>query len=275
MAPQRDPAARHSVEQYLQEAAASAALPAYLADTIHPFFASMLRLDTDARVALVSREYGDVKAQLLTGGGGGALVAELGRRHAEQPAEDAAQAEGGSPALPPPQQAVAGLLSEAQASLKELEGRSGGSSRGSTPMQTPRSGSVGNSHTEQQQAAAASHGAPAAVQAARSVEPPAQQGEAQVEAAAMAAVQQPPPQHEGMVLVAVLLCTLLRGSRLQEHKARVVSLLCDSAAYCDDETRLQRLLPYLVAATAEPLSAVKCVALRAIARVLAQVRCRG
>ena len=206
------------------------------------------------------------------------MAASLGRWHAEQPAEDAAQAEGGSPALPPPQQAVAGLLSEAQASLKELEGRSGGSrgsSRGSTPMQMPRSGSGGSSHAEQQQAAAASHGAPAAVQAASSVEPPAQQGEAQVEAAAMAAVQQPPPQHEGMVLVAVLLCTLLRGSRLQEHKARVVSLLCDSAAYCDNETRLQRLLPYLVAATAEPLSAVKCVALRAIARVLAQVRCRG
>ena len=75
-----------------------------------------------------------------------------------------------------------------------------------------------------------------------------------------------------MVLVAVLLCTLLRGSRLQEHKARVVGLLCDSAAHCDDETRLQRVLPYLVAATAEPLAAVKCVALRAIARVLAQVR---
>ena len=78
-----------------------------------------------------------------------------------------------------------------------------------------------------------------------------------------------------MVLVAVLLCTLLRGCRLQEHKARVVGLLCDAAAYCDDETRLQRVLPYLVAATAEPLAAVKCVALRAIARVLAQVRWCG
>jgi hypothetical protein len=78
--------------------------------------------------------------------------------------------------------------------------------------------------------------------------------------------------HEGMVLVAVLLCSLLRGCRLQGHKARVVALLRDAAAHCDDDTRLQRLLPFLVAATTEPLAAVRAVALRAVAHVLGQVR---
>ncbi len=99
------------------------------------------------------------------------------------------------------------------------------------------------------------------------------EGAQQPGAAQQTAQQAEQVQHEGMVLVAVLLCTLLRGCRLQGHKARVVSLLCDSAAYCDDETRLQRVLPYLVAATAEPLAAVKVVALRAISWVLSQVGC--
>ena len=286
------------MDQYLQEAAAALALPPYLASVVHPFYASMLRLDTDARVALVSQEYDDIKAQLLAGsegcGGGSGSSDSSGNRTANlSPAVERHSAEGTEGhgqeaaeacARPFLQQELAGLLSDAQACLKQLEGRGGsrGSSRGGTPLHTPRDRSTASSSQAEAPAAtlheeAADH---AAGQAAGGAQTAA--GEQQVAAAESAAQQAergaalsaaPPHQlHEGMVLVAVLLCTLLRGSRLQEHKARVVGLLCDSAAYCDDETRLQRVLPYLVAATAEPLAAVKCVALRAIARVLAQVR---
>lgn len=294
---QRDPAARHGVDQYLQEAAASLALPPYLASVVHPFYASMLRLDTDARVALVSQEYDDIKAQLLAGSDGGgsgssdgsgnrtASLSPAVERHSAEGTEGHGQEAAEACVRPPLQQEVAGLLSDAQACLKQLEGRGGsrGSSRGGTPLHTPRDRSAGSSSQAEAPAAAQHEEAAdrAAGQAAGGTQTAA--GEQQQVAAAESAAQQaeraaalsaaPPHQlHEGMVLVAVLLCTLLRGSRLQEHKARVVGLLCDSAAYCDDETRLQRVLPYLVAATAEPLAAVKCVALRAIARVLAQVR---
>ena len=274
--------------------ASSAALPGYLATSIHPFFAAALHLDTDARVALVSQGYPQLKAQLLGGEPEGVASLALGLeqplvevQHPEGAAAtgDAAAGDGGS--RPPLQQAVAGLLSEAQASLKQLEGRS--HSRGGTPHLTPRDRSTSSSQAEpgsgqQQQTAPQGQdgGAPgpqAALSGGSNGSPPPVPQTLTPPAAAdqhqglqPQAQQQPPQQHEGMVLVAVLLCTLLRGSRLQEHKAQVVSLLCDSAAFCDDETRLQRVLPYLVAATAEPLAAVKCVALRAIARVLAQVR---
>ncbi|KAL4452504.1 hypothetical protein ABPG75_008166 [Micractinium tetrahymenae] len=304
---QRDPSARHSVQQYLQEASGGA-LPPFLATTIHPFFASMLALDTDGRVALVQQEYGEVKRQLLAGQlqaaadassgdgkgsaaaaaagaglGGEAAASPAGSRRGSQ-ADEAAQREAEEPGAGgrvPLQQAVSGLLGEAQASLKQLEGRSGtgsrAGSRDGTPQPTPR----GSSQAEQPSGVvAAAAAAAAAVQAAGQPSGmAAAQERAQPPAAAeaqrprqQAAQQAQQAQHEGMVLVAVLLCTLLRGCRLQGHKTRVVSLLRDSATYCDDETRLQRVLPYLVAATAEPLAAVKVVALRAIARVLAQVR---
>ncbi|EFN54741.1 hypothetical protein CHLNCDRAFT_134632 [Chlorella variabilis] len=150
---QRDPAKRHSVQQYLQEAR-TAALPPWLASTIHPFFASMLHLDTDARVVLATQEYAHVKDQLLA----------------------------------------------AKVSCNSRQSSS--------------------NHYEDWQWAGSKH----------------------------------------------------HRTAPAEYKARVLRLLRDAAAHCDDETRLQRVLPYLVAATAEPLAAVKVVALRAVVRVLAQVR---
>ena len=264
--------------RYVQEAR-TAALPPWLASTIHPFFASMLHLDTDARVVLATQEYAHVKDQLL-GGSGGREEAAGGNRMPVTPLELEEQAqslaeEGGGGDRPSLEQAVGGLMSEAQTSLKRLEGRRSGT-RGGTPRMAPRSTS-GSCQSELQQPAeqqqplrglavgrqqASSDGT-----GGSSPERSQQQAQEQQEEAEQAR----PVQHEGMVLVAVLLCTLLRGCRLQEYKARVLRLLRDAAAHCDDETRLQRVLPYLVAATAEPLAAVKVVALRAVVRVLAQV----
>ena len=49
-----------------------------------------------------------------------------------------------------------------------------------------------------------------------------------------------------MILVAVLLCTLLRGVRMQESKIAAITLLTQAAKHCDDDTRLQRIVPYLL-----------------------------
>ena len=49
-----------------------------------------------------------------------------------------------------------------------------------------------------------------------------------------------------MILVAVLLCTLLRGVRMQENKIAAITLLTHAARHCDDDTRLQRVVPYLL-----------------------------
>ena len=49
-----------------------------------------------------------------------------------------------------------------------------------------------------------------------------------------------------MILVAVLLCTLLRGVRMQESKIAAITLLTQAAMHCDDDTRLQRIVYLLV-----------------------------
>ena len=55
-----------------------------------------------------------------------------------------------------------------------------------------------------------------------------------------------PDPAESMILVAVLLCTLLRGVRMQESKITAIMLLTQAAMHCDDDTRLQRIVPYLL-----------------------------
>ena len=76
---------------------------------------------------------------------------------------------------------------------------------------------------------------------------------------------------DAVPLLAPLLCTLLRGARLQRNKCRAIALLCDTAKHCEDSVRLGRILPYLVAAAADPLAAVRAAALRGITHVLDQV----
>ena len=55
---------------------------------------------------------------------------------------------------------------------------------------------------------------------------------------------------DSMILVAVLLCTLLRGVRMQESKIAAITLLTQAAMRCDDDTRLQRIVPYLLVSSA-------------------------
>ena len=63
------------------------------------------------------------------------------------------------------------------------------------------------------------------------------------------------PTHS-MILVAVLLCTLLRGVRMQESKIAAMTLLTQAAMHCDDDTRLQRIVPYLL------VSSLTCIQLQ-------------
>lgn len=62
---------------------------------------------------------------------------------------------------------------------------------------------------------------------------------------------------DGMVLLAVLLCTLLRGSKLQESKRAAIMLLTCAALGCDDDVRLQTVVPYLLTQLSDPHAAVR------------------
>lgn len=80
------------------------------------------------------------------------------------------------------------------------------------------------------------------------------------------------PQCEGMVLIAVLLCTLLRGCRLQESKHAAILLLYRTAMMCDDDVRLQCIVPHLMTLISDPAACVKSLALRAVVRIMAALK---
>lgn len=73
-----------------------------------------------------------------------------------------------------------------------------------------------------------------------------------------------------MILVAVLLCTLLRGVRMQESKIAAITLLTQAAMHCDDDTRLQRIVPYLLVCAA-PVNASCCAHFDDVKRLLSVV----
>lgn len=78
-------------------------------------------------------------------------------------------------------------------------------------------------------------------------------------------------QCEGMVLLTALLCTLLRGARYQDSKLTCLSLLCRTSALCDDDTRLQRAVPSLLAMVGDSCAMVRAGAVEALASILGLV----
>eukprot|EP00898_Chlorokybus_atmophyticus_P003180 jgi/Chlat1/3863/Chrsp26S04158 len=76
---------------------------------------------------------------------------------------------------------------------------------------------------------------------------------------------------DGMVLIAGLLCTCVRSVTLPQSRAATIHLLREVAQYCDDDARLQRIVPYIVALLPDPAATVKTAAVDALASVLDMV----
>ena len=78
-------------------------------------------------------------------------------------------------------------------------------------------------------------------------------------------------QCEGMVLLTSLLCTLLRTARFQDSKLKCLTLLGHTSALCDDDTRLQRVVPFLLSMVGDQCAMVRAGAVEALTIVLASV----
>eukprot|EP00873_Tetraselmis_striata_P002336 jgi/Tetstr1/422600/TSEL_013406.t2 len=76
---------------------------------------------------------------------------------------------------------------------------------------------------------------------------------------------------DGMVLLTAVLCTLLRGARLPEAKLTAMGLLCQAVRLCDDDTRLQRAVPYLLALVTDSAATVRVGAVDALAAILSSI----
>jgi hypothetical protein len=78
---------------------------------------------------------------------------------------------------------------------------------------------------------------------------------------------------EGMVLIAALLCACVRSVRLAQGRRKALSLLRVTAMHCDDDARLQRIVPFVAGLVHDPGAAVRCAAVYALSDVLSVVRC--
>ncbi|CAA3026652.1 probable serine threonine- kinase vps15 isoform X1 [Olea europaea subsp. europaea] len=77
---------------------------------------------------------------------------------------------------------------------------------------------------------------------------------------------------EGMVLIASLLCSCIRNVKLPFMRRGAILLLKSCSLYIDDEARLQRILPYVVAMLSDPAAIVRCAALETLCDILPLVR---
>mmetsp|Transcript_4856 Transcript_4856/g.17598 ORF Transcript_4856/g.17598 Transcript_4856/m.17598 type:complete len:1806 (+) Transcript_4856:266-5683(+) len=81
----------------------------------------------------------------------------------------------------------------------------------------------------------------------------------------------PRERKQGLVLLVSLICVSLRNTRHSTSKLRALSMLRQLARHCDDNVRLQRLLPYAVSVASDPCAYVRAAALRTVVASAQQV----
>lgn len=77
---------------------------------------------------------------------------------------------------------------------------------------------------------------------------------------------------EGMVLITSLLCSCIRNVKFPQLRRTCILLLKASSVYVDDEDRLQRVLPYVIAMLSDSSAIVRCAALETLCDILPLVR---
>lgn len=77
---------------------------------------------------------------------------------------------------------------------------------------------------------------------------------------------------EGMVLIASLICSCIRSVKLPHLRRGAILLLKSSSLYIDDEDRLQRVVPYVIAMLSDPAAIVRSAALETLCDILPLVR---
>ncbi|KAL8102489.1 hypothetical protein AgCh_027112 [Apium graveolens] len=77
---------------------------------------------------------------------------------------------------------------------------------------------------------------------------------------------------EGMVLIASLLCSCIRNVKLPHMRRGAILLLKSCSLYIDDEDRLQRVLPYVIAMLSDPAAIVRSAALETVCDILPLIR---
>jgi len=255
------------------ECLAKAEFPGYYETVLHSLFSRALTVgDVDGRAAVLESEYQDVKKKILFGEkdveeeeggklkGGGKGKEDIEEKeeeallHSDERAEDGSKQRKKSGGKRATTTGIAALLADVQAFAQQ-------SKSSHQQQQHPRQ-RTSLEHEQQQQQQQQQYGTTTS---------PINKQRTSIISTSITTPSNNNQLVDGMVLLCVFACTLLRGTKLQNHKTRLVSLLCDMAAYCDDDVRLQRLVPFLIATVSEPMASAKCAALRGIVKILQMV----
>mmetsp|Transcript_459 Transcript_459/g.1742 ORF Transcript_459/g.1742 Transcript_459/m.1742 type:complete len:1427 (+) Transcript_459:143-4423(+) len=76
---------------------------------------------------------------------------------------------------------------------------------------------------------------------------------------------------EGMTILVSLLCSLLRNTKTPSSKCACIRLLCESGLYCDNERKMQHVVPYLLSMLNQGSTIVRSMALSALTTILKSV----
>jgi phosphoinositide-3-kinase regulatory subunit 4 len=247
---------RYDASKYLDLYVSSVMLDPKVTDVVHPFLASTLGMEANKRAESVAAGYPAIMKQLENGSGGATDVsgAVFSLQQVTTPVVDDGEAlaenlteESKNISFAPGDlhNQAAFLLAETRASVQAAG--DGGIETDRSPAQTKQP--------------------PAVVPVSKPLHDSKNGSEMLSCNSCEAKVR------DGMVCLLSLLCAVLRGSRQQSVRVRLVEHICDCALRCgDDDARLQRAVPQLVAAATDPqFAAVRCAALRALPRVLACV----
>lgn len=280
---QRDPSSRLSAAEYIDMYTEAVVVDQGVVQAVRPFMATALGLEADRRAEVVAAGYPELKKKLLKKGETEEESGKIERSRSNERLRDESSFGGSGIDAPIAEESIEGeepgpntqeelgsesfvasqlhahataLLAHARGAIAALGDRSGIGSNAAA--------AVGGKTTNTNNIIANS-----------AVSSPAQSRPS-------SALQTRPSDElflnptgvsDGMVVTLALLCAVLRGSRRQSVRVLLVEQVCDCAVGCgDDEARLQRAVPQLVAAATDPqFAAVRCAALRALPRVLACV----
>jgi phosphoinositide-3-kinase regulatory subunit 4 len=247
----RDPADRKTAGEYLQRMEKDEALfPSYFGDFLYPL---MVQLQTvartpDDRLQLICRNYSEALRVLVgvTDERGSRLFGQVGRQGSQG---EAARSAGSSE--PNHLMSLDEVLKRSTALLKSMgfdgQGLSGEEARVKLRDTLKKDSSR-------------SEGSSSAKTAPR-VTPKTQQVDEQARARDAG----------GLVVLAQVVCSSLRHLRSPQNRVLALCILDRFGRYCDDEARLQRLVPHVVSQLDDSAPAVRATAIRCLRNIMCLV----
>ncbi|CAM6126892.1 unnamed protein product [Calypogeia fissa] len=293
---QLDPPARWSPDEYLQTWAPTV-FPSYFSPLLHKFFSSLVPLDTDTRVARTQYAFAEIRKQMLAEVPSKGPLRSISKGRDRSVLQDIGNAEGsegdGGAAFDVSHLSGHGDVSsrfaatkyKAGGTLHRVKAAGVAMAHKQNPFKTPgeemfnykmEPAEIRFERAYTKGGTAESHGLNNLRRQKENSLPSCDREGLDVAMAvggvknAAASLDQQ-PKCEGMILIAALLCACVRNVRLPQARRGAIQLLHEAAKYCDNDARLQHILPYVVALLSDPAAIVRCAALQNMCNLLSMV----